>query len=71
MQGDPLDMVSYGIGVPFLIKCLKVAYPDVTQPWYADDAGALGTFNIILFYFSLLIYYFRVVDVTPKLLKYL
>ena len=41
-QGDPLDMVAYGIGILPLIKNLKAEFTDVTQPWYADDAGALG-----------------------------
>ena len=40
-------MVAYGIGVLPLIKHPKAAYPDVTQPWYADDDGALGTFDTI------------------------
>ena len=26
--------------------------PDVTQPWYADDAGALGTFERLETYFD-------------------
>ena len=42
MQGDPLSMV-YSIDVLLLIKRLKAAYPEDTQPWYADNAGALGT----------------------------
>ena len=53
-QGYPLAMVAYGIGVLPLRKRLKVEYPDVTQPWYADDSGALGTFDIIGLYFNLL-----------------
>ena len=51
-QGDPLDMVAYVIGVLPLIKHLKYAYPDITQPWYADDAGAIGTLYNIGLYFS-------------------
>ena len=43
-QGDTLAMIAYGIGILPLIKNLKPAIPDVTQPWYADDAGALGAF---------------------------
>ena len=39
---DSLAMVAYIIGVLPLIKSLKSAYPDVTQPWYAENAGALG-----------------------------
>ena len=37
-QGDPLAMIAYGI----LIRELQGAHPWVTQPWYADDAGAGG-----------------------------
>ena len=51
-QGDPLAMVAYGIGVLPPIKKMRVAYPDVTHPWYADDAGSLGTFNNIGLYFN-------------------
>ena len=45
-------MVSYGVGILPLIKFLKLTYPDVTQPWYADDAGSLGTFNHLEKYFK-------------------
>ena len=43
-QGDPLAMFSYRIGFLPMIKILKPAYPDITQTWYTDDAGALGTY---------------------------
>ena len=36
------------------IELLKAAYPDFTQIWYADNAGALGTFDAIGLYFNLL-----------------
>ena len=42
-QGGPIAMIAYGIGILPLIKYLKWEIPDVTQPWYADNAGALGT----------------------------
>ena len=45
IQGDPLTMVAYGIIIILLIKHFNSMYPDVTQPWYADNAGALGMFN--------------------------
>ena len=51
-QGDPLAMFAYGIGVLLLIKRTRSAYPDVIQPWYADDYGALGTFNNLERYFN-------------------
>ena len=45
-------MIAYGIGILPLIKNLKRAIPDITQPCYADDSGALGTFAIIETYFD-------------------
>ena len=51
-QGDPLAMIAYGIVLFLLIKRLKSDYPDVTQPWYADDAGALVTFDSLELYFN-------------------
>ena len=47
-------MVNYVIGVILLIKHLKAAYPETTQLGYADDAGAIGTFDNIGLYFNLL-----------------
>ena len=47
-QGDPLAMIAYGIGILPLIRELREAHPQVTHPWYADDAGAGGTFHHIL-----------------------
>jgi hypothetical protein len=43
-QGDPLAMIIYGILLLPLIQRLKNELPTVDQPWYADDAGAGGTF---------------------------
>ena len=54
MQGDPLAMIAYDIGTLPLKRNTKREIPDVTQPWYADDAEALGTFAIIETYFDLL-----------------
>ena len=45
-------MIAYGIGILPLIKNLKRAIPEVTQPWQADDAGALGTFARLETYFD-------------------
>ena len=47
IQGDPLAVVSYGMGIPPLIQEFRKAHPGITQPWYADDAGAGGTFGAI------------------------
>ena len=43
-QGGALGMVSYGISILSLIKNLKSEFPDVTQPWCADNVGALDIF---------------------------
>ena len=44
-QGDPITMVAYELGILPLIHELRQTHPGVTQPWYADDAGAGGTFG--------------------------
>ena len=54
MQGDPLNMVVYGIEIIPLIKQLKSTYPDVPQPWYVDNDGALGMFDHLKNYFKAL-----------------
>ena len=45
MQGCPLSMVAYGLGIIPLIKRLKSTYPDITKLWYAYNAGALSKFD--------------------------
>ena len=47
-------MEPYGIGIFLLIKNLKTYFPDITHPWYAENTGALGMFEIIEAYFNLL-----------------
>ena len=44
-QEDILVIVVYGLGIPPLIHELRQDYPDVTHPWYEDDARAGGTFE--------------------------
>ena len=44
-------MVAYSIGLLPPIKRPRVAYPDVTQPGYADDYSALGKFHNVELYF--------------------
>ena len=44
-------MITYGIGILPFIKNLKQDISDITQPWYADDSGALGTFARLETYF--------------------
>eukprot|EP00978_Attheya_sp_CCMP212_P013894 scaffold35059_cov31-Attheya_sp.AAC.1 len=46
-QGDPLAMFIYGMGLLPLIRRLKSEVENVSQPWYADDAGAGGKFDRI------------------------
>ena len=52
MQGYTLAIIAYGIGILSLIKNLKRMIPEFTQPWYADDSGALGTFTRLETYFD-------------------
>ena len=47
-QGDPLAMIAYGIRVLPLIRALRRDHPHVTQPWYADNAGAGGSFRAVM-----------------------
>ena len=47
-------MITYGICILPLINNLKWEIPDATQPWYAENAGELGTFVIIETYFNFL-----------------
>ena len=54
MQVNPLAMIAYEIGILPLIKNLKRWIPHVTQPWYADNVGALGAFARIETYFDML-----------------
>ncbi len=51
-QGDPISMVVYGLAVLPLIRRLKQEFPEVEQPWYADDAGAAGNFDAIRRHFT-------------------
>ena len=53
-QGDPLAMIAYGIGVHPLIRNLRRDRHRVTQPWYADDAGAGGKFGDVMAHFRYL-----------------
>ena len=56
MQGGPLVMIMYRIFILPLIPNLKQEISDVTQPWYDDNAGALGMFTRLETYFDSLIY---------------
>ena len=50
-QGDPLVMISYGIGVLPLIRELWNAHPRVTEPCYADDVKVGGAFQQVQAHF--------------------
>jgi hypothetical protein len=50
-QGDPLSMFAYRIGIMPLIRQLKAEFPQVEQPWYADNAAAGAKFEAIEFFF--------------------
>ena len=56
IQGYLLAIVAYGIEILPLIRHLKLMYSDVTQPWYADNNGALGMFDHLENYFKTLNY---------------
>ena len=53
-HGGPMAIIAYVIYILPLIKNLKRELPDITQPWYAEDAGALGMFSRIETYFNFL-----------------
>ena len=44
-QGYSLEIVSYGLGILNLVRELRIDHLSTTQPWYADDAWAGGTFE--------------------------
>ncbi len=41
-QGDPLAIVLYGIVLVPLVKILQHTFPDIMQPWYADNSALMG-----------------------------
>ena len=53
-QGNPLATIKYGIGVLPIIIDFRNVHSHVTQPWYADDAGAWGKSRHILEHFKYL-----------------
>jgi hypothetical protein len=44
-------MLAYGTGILPLIRQLKPEFPQVEQPWYADDEGAGAKFDKIECFF--------------------
>ena len=53
-RGKALSLVAYRMGILHLIKKLKSQITNITQPWYAYNAGALGTFARVRSYLNLL-----------------
>jgi hypothetical protein len=45
-------MFGYGIGILPLIRRLKEEFPEVKEPWNADDAGAGGSFEDLRRFFT-------------------
>ena len=50
-QGGPLAMIAYGNRVLPLLRELRGAHPQGTQPWYADSTGVGGKVQNILEHF--------------------
>jgi hypothetical protein len=38
-------MSAYGVGILLLMHTLKQDFPEMEQPWYADDAGVARKFD--------------------------
>ncbi len=41
-QGDCFTMSLYGVALMPLASQMRAEFPTALQPWYADDAGAVG-----------------------------
>ena len=53
-QGDPLFMVTYGLGICPLIYYIKLLVLAPYRPWYADDAAIMATWALVVEYFNAL-----------------
>ena len=53
-HGDPLEMIAYSIRILPIINNLKQEVPDVTQPWYYENARALDMLARLETYFDFL-----------------
>ena len=53
MQGDPLDMILYGISMLPLTLDLKLKVPTALQPWYIYGAAVGIIFHAIDSVFNL------------------
>ena len=48
IQGNPLSMLLYGIGILPLIRRLKERHIDCIQSWFAEDVAALGEWYCLI-----------------------
>ena len=51
-QGDPLAMILYSILLLPPIRLLQKEFPDIFQPWYADDGAAIPPIARLLTFFD-------------------
>jgi hypothetical protein len=57
-------MLGYALGMLPLTRQLKAEFPEVEQPWYADDAAAAAKFTIICAVFESLLNLALGMDIT-------
>ena len=53
-QGDPISMVTYGLGILPIIRFIKTLVLAPHQPWYADSATIIASWALIVQYFNTL-----------------
>ena len=57
IQGNPLSMIIYDLGILSLICCIKLLISVPRQPWYANDSAIMATWALIVDYFNALTIY--------------
>ena len=68
-QGNPLAMALYNIALIPLIEHLRATYPDVLQPWYADDGAMHGCCSRVASCFKELCYVGPIFRYYPEVKK--